>query len=324
MKKTKKLAALLLAATLILTPATMIACSANETSSTQSGVSQTTQSSQSTQSESIEQSSSSENDSVLESPSQSESSAEEESSSAESSSSSSSSNSSSSSKPSVDSSSSSSTEERVETTQYIRCTGDNVSLRSGAGTDYAVIGSAEKNTRYVVLGKTGNWYKTYYKGKTAYVNASYAAVFSLEKSENTSVEKVLAESYKLIGVPYVYGAVRLHDGNGNMLKGFTAQKFDCSSLVQYVFYKGAGKVLQVHTRSQILQGKKVKSGDLQRGDCMFFTNESRKHLSGIERVGHVAIYLGDNYILHTASDFARIEQISTTRWNYFIEARRFV
>jgi cell wall-associated NlpC family hydrolase len=197
-------------------------------------------------------------------------------------------------------------------------------VRSGAGTDYAVIGSAEKNTRYVVLGKTGNWYKTYYKGKTAYVNASYAAVFSLEKSENTSVEKVLAESYKLIGVPYVYGAVRLHDGNGNMLKGFTAQKFDCSSLVQYVFYKGAGKVLQVHTRSQILQGKKVKSGDLQRGDCMFFTNESRKHLSGIERVGHVAIYLGDNYILHTASDFARIEQISTTRWNYFIEARRFV
>lgn len=309
MKKTKKLAAFLLAATIILTPATMIACSANESSSTQSGVSQTTQSS------------SSENDSVLERPPQSESSAEEESSSTESSSSSSSS---SSAKPSVDSSSSSSTEERVETTQYIRCTGDNVNLRSGAGTDYAVIGSAEKNTRYVVLGKTGNWYKTYYKGKTAYVNASYVAVFSLEKSENTSVEQVLAESYKLIGVPYVYGAVRLHDGNGNMLKGFTAQKFDCSSLVQYVFYKGAGKVLQVHTRSQILQGKKVKSGDLQRGDCMFFTNESRKHLSGIERVGHVAIYLGDNYILHTASDFARIEQISTTRWNYFIEARRFV
>jgi cell wall-associated NlpC family hydrolase len=85
-----------------------------------------------------------------------------------------------------------------------------------------------------------------------------------------------------------------------------------------------GKILQVHTRSQILQGKKVNSGDLQRGDCMFFTNESRKHLTGIERVGHVAIYLGDNYILHTASDFARIEKISTARWNYFIEARRFI
>ena len=325
MKKIKKMAALLLAATLILTPATMIACSANESSSTQSGVSQTTQSSQSTQSESIEQSSSSENDSVLESPSQSESSAEEESSSAESSSSSSSSsNSSSSSKPSVDSSSSSSTEERVETTQYIRCTGDNVNLRSGAGTDYAVIGSAEKNTRYVVLGKTGNWYKTYYKGKTAYVNASYAAVFSLEKSENTSVEKVLAESYKLIGVPYVYGAVRLHDGNGNMLKGFTAQKFDCSSLVQYVFYKGAEVVLRSNTRTQVVQGKYVHPNDLQRGDCIYFTNDERKYNTGIERVGHVAVYLGDNYILHTASDYARIEKISARRWNYYIEARRFV
>lgn len=212
----------------------------------------------------------------------------------------------------------------TSTISYIKCTGDSVNIRSGAGADYAVLGSAKKNTRYAVIGKTGNWYKTYYKGKTAYLNASYAAVFRLEKSDNEKIERVLEEGYKLIGVPYVYGAVRLHDGNGNFLSGFTAQKFDCSSLVQYVFYKGAGKLLQTTTRTQILQGKRVKSGDLQRGDCMFFTNESRKHLSGIERVGHVAIYLGDNYILHTASDYARIEQISTTRWNHFLEARRFL
>ena len=43
---------------------------------------------------------------------------------------------------------------------------------------------------------------------------------------------------------------------------------------------------------------------------------------GVERIGHVALYLGDNYILHTASDYAVIEQISSTRWGYYIEARR--
>ena len=202
--------------------------------------------------------------------------------------------------------------------------GDNVRLRSGAGTEFSVLGTAEKNTRYAVLGKTGEWYKTYYRGKVAYLHASYAAVFTLPKSDNSKVEKVLEEGYKQIGVPYVYGAVRLHDGKGNLLGGFTAQKFDCSSLVQYVFYKGANAVLQVNTRTQVKQGRYVSKGNLQRGDCIYFTNESRQHLTGVERVGHVAIYLGNDYILHTASDYARIEKMSATRWKFYVEARRFI
>ena len=212
----------------------------------------------------------------------------------------------------------------VETTEYIRCTGNGVNLRSGAGTNYTVLGQAHEGESYAVLGKNGNWYKTYYRGKTAYLYAEYATVFTLTKSENEEVEKVIDEGYKLLGVPYVYGAVRLHDGNGNLLGGFTAQKFDCSSLVQYVFYKGANELLQVTTRTQVKQGKFVPREELQRGDCIYFTNESRQHLTGIERVGHVAVYLGDNYILHTASDYARIEKMSSYRWNFYIEARRFL
>ena len=210
------------------------------------------------------------------------------------------------------------------TAQYIRLTGDSVNVRAGAGTDYAVLGSAEKGTMYAVIGKSGAWYKTYYKNKTAYVYASYASVFTLEKSENKNVEKVVSEAYKLLGVPYVYGAVRVHDGKGKLLAGFTAQKFDCSSLVQYVFYKGANKLLDVNTRTQVKQGKYVAKNNLQRGDCIFFTNESRQYNTGIERIGHVGIYLGDNYILHTSSDYARIEKISAQRWKFYVEARRFL
>ena len=207
--------------------------------------------------------------------------------------------------------------------QYIKCTGDRVNIRAGAGTEHTVLGSAEEGTMYAVIGKTGNWYKTYYKNKTAYVYASYTSVFSLEKTEE-EVEGVIEEGYKLLGVPYVYGAVRIHDGKGKLLRGFTAQKFDCSSLIQYIFYKGAGTLLGVHTRSQVLQGKYVNPKDLQRGDCIFFTNEQRQYNTGIERVGHVALYLGDGYILHTASDYARIEKISAKRWSFYIEARRFL
>ncbi len=212
----------------------------------------------------------------------------------------------------------------VEKAKYIKSTASSVNIRSGAGPGYAVLGSAEKGTMYAIIGQTGSWYKTYYRNQTAYISASYASVLTLEKTQNEEVENVIAEGYKLIGVPYVYGAVRLHDGKGKLLSGFTAQKFDCSSLIQYVFYKGAGKILDVNTRTQIKQGKAVKSGDLQRGDCLFFTNEQRQYNTGIERVGHVALYLGNNYILHTSSDYARIEQISAKRWKFFIEARRFL
>lgn len=208
--------------------------------------------------------------------------------------------------------------------QYIRCTGSSVNLRSGAGTDFTVLGQAEQGTMYAITGKKGSWYQTYYRGKTAYIYAEYATVFTLPLSQNEQTEAVIEEAYKHIGVPYVYGAVRLHDGKGNFLKGFTTQKFDCSSLVQYVYYKAAGKLLNVTTRTQVTQGKYVAKKDLQRGDCIYFTNESRQHLSGIERVGHVAIYLGNDYILHTASDYARIEKMSKTRWSHYIEARRFV
>ena len=82
--------------------------------------------------------------------------------------------------------------------------------------------------------------------------------------------------------------------------------------------------MQVNTRTQIYQGKTVKKSELKRGDLMFFTNASRKNNTGIERVGHVAIYLGDNYILHTASDYAKIEQISATRWGYYIQSQRIL
>lgn len=213
---------------------------------------------------------------------------------------------------------------QVEYAQYIRCTGDNVNIRAGAGTNYSIVGYAEKGTVYAIIEKIGSWYKTYYRNKVAYIYASYGAAFSLEECENDNVENVVAEGHKLMGIPYVYGAVRVHDGKGKLLGGFNAQKFDCSSLVQYVFYKGADVLLQSNTRTQVKQGKYVSKNNIRRGDCLFFTNEDRQYNTGIERVGHVAIYLGDNYILHTSSDYARIEKISAARWKFFIEARRFL
>ena len=216
------------------------------------------------------------------------------------------------------------TQPKAPTAEYISVTTSGVNIRSGAGSSYSALGVAEQGTLYALSGESGGWYKTYYKNKTAYISAKYCKTVRMDKSANEQIEDVISEGYKCLGVKYVYGAVRYHDGKGNKLSGFTTSAFDCSSLMQYMFKLGAGVNLQVNTRTQIYQGTTVKKSELKRGDLMFFTNASRKNNSGIERVGHVAMYLGDNYILHTASDYAKIEQISTTRWSYYIQSQRIL
>ena len=209
------------------------------------------------------------------------------------------------------------------TAVYIKATVSGVNVRSGPASSYSSLGSLDMGDMVMYLGDEGNWRKTYYRGKTAYVSALYTTLYEMEKASDI-IERVIEEGARLLGTPYVYGAVRLHNGKGKLNSGFDINKFDCSSYTQYMYYYGAGVNLDLTTRTQIKQGEYVARNDIQRGDLMFFTNSSRKNLSGIERVGHVALYLGDNYILHTASDYAVIEKISSTRWGYYIETRRFV
>ncbi|MCM1296277.1 MAG: C40 family peptidase [Muribaculaceae bacterium] len=212
----------------------------------------------------------------------------------------------------------------VKEATYIKVTGNGVNIRSGAGADYSKLGTAENNTMYAYCGKSGSWYKTKYKDRTAYISEKYCSLTKMTESGNEKIESVIQSGLRFMGVEYVYGAVRLHDGKGNRLKNFTTQAFDCSSLMQYIFSDGAGALLDVNTRTQIYQGTTVSRANLKRGDLMFFTNASRKNNKGVERVGHVALYLGDNYILHTASDYAKIEQISSARWGYFIQGQRIL
>ena len=209
---------------------------------------------------------------------------------------------------------------------YIRSLTDGLTVRSGAGTGYSALGHINKGDMLHYEGKSGSWYKTVYKNKTAYISASpsYTQLYEMEHENpaDSAVEAVINEGLNLLGYTYVYGAVRLHDGKGNLLKNFDATKYDCSSLMQYIFYHGADVHLQVTTRTQVVQGTHVPKARIERGDLLFFTNSTRYNKTGVERIGHVALYLGDNYILHTASDYAVIEPISSTRWGYYVEARR--
>ena len=205
--------------------------------------------------------------------------------------------------------------------QYVKITTDNLNVRKGAGTNYSSLGTVEKNILMKYVGQSGNWYEIRFMGQKAFVHAGHAKLVTQNKGSETT-EKIIDEGLNVLGTPYVYGATRLHDGKGNLISGFTTKKFDCSSLMQYIFKIGAGVDLAMTSREQSVQGTFVAKKDIRRGDLLFFTNASRQNKTGVERIGHVALYLGDNVILHTASDHAVIEPMSAQRHAYYISARR--
>lgn len=196
-------------------------------------------------------------------------------------------------------------------------------LRTSANTTSQVLGNLDKNDAVLIIDEKGEFYQTVYKEKTAFVYKDYCSVMEIDYASE-EVEKAIDLGCSLLGYPYVWGSERYHWGNGKLNANFRSGEFDCSAFTQYVYYLSNSVILDVTTRTQVNNGQEVELKDLKRGDLMFFTNQSRQNKVGAERIGHVAIYFGNNYILHTASDHAVIEPISSTRWNYYITSRRVV
>ncbi|MDD7457454.1 MAG: C40 family peptidase [Clostridia bacterium] len=201
---------------------------------------------------------------------------------------------------------------------------DSLSLYTGKRGSGKKVGTVYKNDLLPILKIEDGHYVSIFNYYTVYIPTNYNVSVKEFSLGSEKVESVITEAKKLIGIPYVYGAERYHWGNGILNGKFSKYAFDCSSFTQYVYFKSNGILLDTTSRTQSLQGKTVSKDNLRRGDLMFFTTANRVHLSGLERVGHVAIYLGDNYIIHTASDYAVIEPISTKRWSYFISAKRVI
>ena len=207
--------------------------------------------------------------------------------------------------------------------KYLVSKTDGLRVRSSPSGSSSVVGSLDKNDVVAYIDSVNEYYKTIYKEKTAYIHKKYCDVLEIEESDE-KIEKAIEVGASLLGYPYVWGSQRYHWGNGKLNSNFVSGEYDCSALTLYVYYKSNGVILDVTSRKQTYNGKEVKRADLKRGDLLFFTNAQRKDKKGEERIGHVGIYFGNNYILHTASDHAVIEPISATRWSYYITARRVV
>jgi cell wall-associated NlpC family hydrolase len=128
--------------------------------------------------------------------------------------------------------------------------------------------------RYVGLENTQQ--KT--SGPSGGKNSSYSDTVS----SNTLADRIIKTAEKYLGTPYRYGAKA---GSGY---------FDCSLFTQTVFAENGIK-LPRNSRQQSQVGTYVNWGEWKKGDLLFFWTRA----SGKGTVGHVAIYAGDGYIIHT-------------------------
>lgn len=104
--------------------------------------------------------------------------------------------------------------------------------------------------------------------------------------------QVVNEAKKYLGDPYVWGATG-------------PSSFDCSGLIQYV-YKQLGITTPRTSETQYAwsKAKRISKDELRPGDLVFANGASP---------GHVALYVGDNKVLHAPKPgtVVRYESINT-------------
>ena len=176
--------------------------------------------------------------------------------------------------------------------------------------------------------RKGSWTKVMLpSGKTGWVSSSELKVhegfISIAKGDGNAesisdelMEKIIAEAFRLKGVPYLWG-------------GMTPKGVDCSGLVRWSFIMNG--VLLPRNASQmvycgdevVLTGEYGSFGidNLQRGDLVFFGSPATSEKP--RRITHVGIYIEDGRIIHS-SHMVRVNSLNPSEPDYYENAHRLI
>lgn len=122
-------------------------------------------------------------------------------------------------------------------------------------------------------------------------------VYTPTEKPSGTAGQVIDEAYRWLGVPYLYG--------GNDRDGV-----DCSGLTCRVFVDGASIYLPRSSREQAEFARRIDRSKMRPGDLVFFVSQR-----GGDRINHVALYIGDNKVIHaTTSRGVIISDLSERYW----------
>jgi cell wall-associated NlpC family hydrolase len=180
-------------------------------------------------------------------------------------------------------------------TRYV--TASSLTIRKKASSSSAKVGSYSKGTKVTCYGTNGNWTKVKKNGSYAYVYTKYLSKTKSSSSSGTSKGQQIANyAVQFVGNPYKYGGTSLTNGA------------DCSGFTQSVFKK-YGYSLPRTSSEQRSAGTKVSWSDKKAGDLICY-------------YGHVAIYIGNNKVVHASSAKTGIKITSPANYRAVASVRR--
>ncbi len=193
---------------------------------------------------------------------------------------------------------------------------DDLNVRMDANSDSAILTVLDKGTVVTVTGKKGNYREIlvpssegasslFNRTETAYVYSKYitkgttlpTTVSASTSGSSSKGQQVVNYAKKFVGNPYRWGGTSLTKGA------------DCSGFVQSV-YKHFGKKLPRTSYSQRKVGTKVSSlKKAKAGDIICYS-------------GHVAIYMGNNKIVHASTRKTGIKISNNAAYRKIVSIRR--
>jgi cell wall-associated NlpC family hydrolase len=126
-------------------------------------------------------------------------------------------------------------------------------------------------------------------------------------------DQIILTGIHYLGTPYVFNA-----------PSNRSDIFDCSSFTQYIFGLN-GISLPRNSRQQFLVGVPISFSQIRRGDLLFFSTKKRKDKKGLSKIGHVGIYIGNGYMIHTYRPENKVMISEIDSWmESFIGAKRVI
>ncbi|MDR1553968.1 MAG: C40 family peptidase [Prevotellaceae bacterium] len=153
--------------------------------------------------------------------------------------------------------------------------------------------------------ETEQYYKVSYPdGRIAYVDKKQS-----KKSDewissiNLTGDNIADYGKRFMGVPYLWG-------------GTSSKALDCSGFAKTVYFMH-GVILQRDASQQCYTGQPIDLSDdfknLKTGDLLFFGSKAQNGRK--ERIGHVAIYIGNKQFIHEATQ-VKINSLDPSAANY--------
>ena len=189
-------------------------------------------------------------------------------------------------------------EEKEVYASYSRyVTASSLTIRKSTSTKSKKMGSYKRGTKIVCYGTKGSWTKVRKSGRYCYVYTSYLSK-SKPSSGSSKGQQVANYATQFVGNPYKYGGTSLTRGA------------DCSGFTQSV-YRHFGYSIPRTSSAQRSAGKKVSWSSKKAGDLICY-------------YGHVAIYIGNNKVVHASSAKTGIKITSPANYRSVACVRRIV